>query len=258
MIKKLVRKIQYLWDSWKHNKNDFIMEEFDRRDYKFKPSGTSNPSFIDMRNFFLKSRNQEWTNACTGFAAAYMLEYLLNKEFETERRVSPLYIWYYGKTYHGWEDKNKGVWLRYTLKAIFDNGFVKESTFPFQPSYLREPSKFEIETLATKFLIKEFYAYYTLSPTQIKDALSKKRPVVFGITLNDSFFGNRDGKIEDTTPGNNSHAMLAVGYTDDNYIIAKNSWGIRWGDKGYCFIPYNYFVNNTHNLWTIDLKAGRR
>ena len=29
-----------------------------------------------------------------------------------------------------------------------------------------------------------------------------------------------------------NHAVLAVGYTDDHYII-KNSWTTAWGDNGY-------------------------
>lgn len=38
-----------------------------------------------------------------------------------------------------------------------------------------------------------------------------------------------DEKCSSTTV---NHAMLAVGYTED-YWILKNWWGVNWGDEGY-------------------------
>ena len=32
------------------------------------------------------------------------------------------------------------------------------------------------------------------------------------------------------------HTMLLVGYVG-NYFLAKNSWGQRWGERGYCYVP---------------------
>jgi len=32
-----------------------------------------------------------------------------------------------------------------------------------------------------------------------------------------------------------NHAILAVGYTDQYYIV-KNSWGTSWGAQGYVFM----------------------
>jgi hypothetical protein len=51
------------------------------------------------------------------------------------------------------------------------------------------------------------------------------------------------------------HAMLCVGYSDpDKVFIIRNSWGKDWGDKGYCYIPYDYVINkdyNGHDSWII-------
>jgi len=39
-----------------------------------------------------------------------------------------------------------------------------------------------------------------------------------------------------------SHALLVVGYSDiDEVVIARNTWGSNWGDRGYCYLPYEYF-----------------
>jgi C1A family cysteine protease len=34
------------------------------------------------------------------------------------------------------------------------------------------------------------------------------------------------------------HAMLIVGYVGNFYVV-KNSWGMDWGQNGYCYIPKN-------------------
>jgi C1A family cysteine protease len=44
------------------------------------------------------------------------------------------------------------------------------------------------------------------------------------------------GGVFDTTCGKQlNHAILAVGYTDQYYIV-KNSWGTAWGDQGYIYM----------------------
>ena len=43
------------------------------------------------------------------------------------------------------------------------------------------------------------------------------------------------------------YGVLIVGYNDNlsdgkGYFTFKNSWGKNWGDKGYGYISYDYFV----------------
>jgi len=58
------------------------------------------------------------------------------------------------------------------------------------------------------------------------------------------------------------HALLAVGFDDDKQVfIVRNSWGEEFGDKGYCYIPYEFFSssftgsngeeNNTFSYWCL-------
>ena len=36
------------------------------------------------------------------------------------------------------------------------------------------------------------------------------------------------------------HQMTIVGWTSDKHWIVANSWGTEWGDKGYCYIPFEF------------------
>jgi C1A family cysteine protease len=42
------------------------------------------------------------------------------------------------------------------------------------------------------------------------------------------------------------HAMNIIGYDDEKQIfICANSWGVGWGDKGFCYMPYAYILNTS-------------
>jgi C1A family cysteine protease len=50
------------------------------------------------------------------------------------------------------------------------------------------------------------------------------------------------------------HAVLAVGYDDaQRRFIVRNSWGRKWGMRGYFTLPYDYFTNHhlSQDFWTI-------
>lgn len=254
-----MRVISYVRDWLKARNTGFIPEEPDERDYQYVSGESKLPNKVDLRPYFLTPRNQKYTQACTGFAIAGVLEYYLNKEFSMNREVSPLHLWYFGKKLHGWEKDNKGVWLRNSFKALFNEGFVYEFNFPFKPDYLREPTRGNtyIVVELSKMLLREM-EYQSISTYQVKDALSKGRPIIFGIKLNSSFYGNKTGKIKNITPSNNSHAMCLVGYDNStNCYIARNSWDTSWGDDGYCYIPYDYFNEHSHERRVLNYKVKK-
>ena len=49
--------------------------------------------------------------------------------------------------------------------------------------------------------------------------------------------------------------MTVIGYTKEGFII-RNSWGVFWGDKGYCIYPYSDWGAH-YEIWTtIDDKSS--
>jgi C1A family cysteine protease len=103
-------------------------------------------------------------------------------------------------------------------------------------------------TQAEKHIINR-YCKLTLDNglTDLKLSLSKGFPVIFGIMVPRSFYLTpASGVFAMPSPDEirlGGHALLAVGYDDDKqHFIVRNSWGEEFGDKGYCYIPYDFFT----------------
>jgi len=58
--------------------------------------------------------------------------------------------------------------------------------------------------------------------------------------------------------GVGGHAVMCVGYDDaKQWFIIRNSWGDKWGMKGYFTLPYSYVTaaNLGSDFWTIRVVA---
>jgi C1A family cysteine protease len=250
----------YVKDWWKARHSGLIPSAKDDRDYRFSgATDESLPEAVDLREHYKPViKNQGSLEACTGYAASSLVECLSNAGFKTKRRVSPLWIWYHGKRLHGWELENKGVWLRYTLKALLESGYVYEDLYP-ESNGLTPPRDLSIMKKFTVQALKDFFVYTSVSNSQLKTALSKGEAVVVALDINNSFFGNTTGVIKNSPKNGYSHALLLVGYDDGRQVfIAQNSWGVFWGDSGYCYIPYDYALANITEAWTLDFKEEYR
>lgn len=105
--------------------------------------------------------------------------------------------------------------------------------------------------------------------TELKLSLSKGIPFIFGMMVPKSFFLITNNGVmsmpnkDDIRLG--GHAMLAVGFDDEKEMfIVRNSYGETFGDKGYCYIPYQFFIgryntaegeaNNTFSYWCLSAE----
>ena len=73
--------------------------------------------------------------------------------------------------------------------------------------------------------------------------------VVLGMTTYNSF-GTHIKLPDEKAKKTGGHAMCCVGWNEEGWII-QNSWGKFWGDKGYCYLPYDYPVEE---WWGISVN----
>jgi len=92
---------------------------------------------------------------------------------------------------------------------------------------------------------------YTAMPKRNEDDTLKgilKGVLAFAFEVTTTFSAYKKGVIRDKTcSGASNHAVAAVGYTPE-YILVKNSWGSKWGDRGFVKFGRNHHGCNMHKF----------
>ena len=236
--------------------------------------GGSLPAMVDLRPFLTPVEDQGDTNSCTANAVAGACEYLIKRKMgDSTYDVSRLFIYYNARKRAEDRIKDEGCVIQYAVESIQDLGVCPEKIWPFDKRIVnRRPSETSYD-LGQRFKVGGMENV----PVELdvwRQALAEGHPIVFGTELYESFddctanggFVSMPAPDESGRASHGGHAMLCVGYSDqDSVFIVRNSWGASWGDRGYCYMPYNYLINDrlTGDCWVLrspygieDPKAG--
>jgi len=82
----------------------------------------------------------------------------------------------------------------------------------------------------------------------VKKSLTEGKPIIIGMNTPDSFFNAKNVWEPGDNPANfyGGHAMCVVGYDDSRNggsFEIINSWGRKWGNGGFIWIPYKAFTD---------------
>lgn len=236
----------------------WVKDKPDKRDYIYQLRSSTVPSKVDLRPFCTLIEDQGSLGSCTGQAIAGAIEYLNKKNGKTND-VSRLFIYYWERVMLGTVNYDSGAYIRDGIKSVFRYGAPLENLWPYIISRFRNrPSIAAMNDGARRRVM--LYERAT-DFNAVKDALSNGFPVTVGFYVYSSFMS----RIVTTTgmmPYPNTarerflggHAVLLVGYDDETQkFIARNSWGTRWGDNGYFYMPYQVIQNTSmsEDFWVI-------
>ena len=220
-----------------------------------KIAKTDLPKKVDLRAHMTKIEDQGATSSCVANALAGAYEYWVKRDSQQDYDVSRLFMYYNARWRNGDQNEDGGSVIQLAMEALKELGACAEKTWPFEkPLLLEKPNRTAYEE-ASQFKIKEMQQV-PLELEAWKQALASGYPVVFGCLLFDSFdeCNQRGGVVPMPSPkdvgrsSHGGHSMCAVGYSDSEKVfIVRNSWGDQWGDKGYCYMPYNYLMNPEFN-----------
>lgn len=230
----------------------------DQRDYLYsaiKPR-IRLPKEVNLSRFCSSVEAQGRLGSCTACALAGNLEFLDNKPDCKYTDVSKLFIYYNERALRGNEDYDSGASLRDGIKTLRKIGYCRERNWPYIISHFDQKPANKCYLEAAAYLIESYHRIFTLS--EMLFCLAEGYPFVFGFTVYESF-GTvnvaRTGIVnmpKENERAIGGHAVLAVGYNlKEKRFLVRNSWGAKWGQKGYFTIPCEYLETSSADFWTI-------
>jgi C1A family cysteine protease len=215
------------------------------------------PSLVDLRPKDCPIYDQSTLGSCTANGVGDLIEFI-----QKDLIPSRLFIYYNERVIEGTINQDAGGQIHDAVQAVVQKGICSESLWPYDIEKFAEQPPQNCYDVASKDIITDYFELETLD--DIKQCLSVGFPVVFGITLYDSF---ESDKVEQTGIVPNpkvweqivgGHCMAIVGYDDKNkWFIVRNSWGPTWGANGYCYISYKMFAKYASDFWTIRKDSAQ-
>lgn len=232
----------------------------DHRDLQAKkllnvhPNVTLPPS-IDLRANCPSVYDQGNLGSCTanaGIAARVMLNNL-----NTE--LSRLFQYYMERKIEHDINTDGGAQMRDIGKVLLQFGATPEAYCPYVIADFKNAPTQTAVNQAQQFKIKAYHSVADMPG--IKQVLAlMQQPVLAGIDVYESFESNKvaaNGIVPVPKPTEKNlggHAILIVGYNDaKKWFICRNSWGESWGDKGYFYLPYEFFTKGfASDFWVLQ------
>lgn len=234
----------------------WVKDNPDARDIIYVSSENKLATKIDLRTYCSPIEDQGILGSCTGQAIAGAIE-LLNNRGGKPNDVSRLFIYYFERVILGTVNYDSGAYIRSGIKATSIYGASLESLWPYIISkYNVRPDDVAIADGEKRKVVRY---ERILDHDGCLDALNNGYPIAIGFYVYPNFYkmGNDNimpipnSAIEMPLGG---HAVLLVGYDIESELyIARNSWGVEWGDKGYFYMPFEIIKNRalSNDFWII-------
>ena len=222
------------------------------------------PPAVDLRQPWWNIGNQRMSGSCVGWAFAdSLLRYHFVKagKIRKHEHISVRYIWMAAKEmdkvclYPTTFIDDAGTSAKAALKIVTKYGALKTSVLPFDGRLVRLKESNFLE-VAGRLKVR---AYFNLCKTQsgkldrFKEWLAFHGPILTRLKCDPSWNTvGKDGQLRtyDSKSAHGGHAVSIVGYTPHHFII-RNSWGTRWGDKGFAYASYQYTTDAFHEAYGI-------
>ena len=94
---------------------------------------------------------------------------------------------------------------------------------------------------------------------KLKAQLCRRGPIATTVNATEAFvaYGGGDGEVFNAQEeGEINHAITLVGWDDDKQAwLIKNSWGPKWGEKGFMWINYSTNKIGSYSAWVAARKT---
>lgn len=246
-------------------KLDAFPDRIDLRDWPYQPTLEPLPDQLVNCRHAPKILDQGSEGACTGFALAGVINYLLARR-NISRTVSPRMIYEMARCYDEWPgERYEGSSARGAMKGWARHGVCQRRLWPDD----QQGRGTLTDAISKDALGTPCGAYYRVKHKEIRDvhaALNEVGILYCTLMVHEGWdkpgpltvvAGERTGKC--TLPviarkgrADSGHAVALIGYTPQGFLV-QNSWGTNWGAKGFALLPYEDYLLHVTDLWVAQL-----
>ena len=237
---------------------------------------------------------QQKGGTCTGFAVNYYaLSTMYNISFGVKDEIEKfMFAFDPYFSYSIIKEKNldpddieckEGLWFSQVIAELQDSGAKKLWMKPFDTSCNETWTKERLDSIKSytwpysiDFPGAAAFDTENLNLEEMKNTIFQNNPIVIGLFVKESLHGYSLG--DENTPDNiygvkddglwtprdnekiiGKHAMCIVGYDDEKFggsFQVVNSWGRKYGDKGYVWIKYNDLKKYVFRAFTLKINKN--
>ena len=212
------------------------------------------PTFIDLRVKMPQIYNQGELGSCTANALCAIIGY-----DDPQLIGSRLFLYYNERKLQNDIQDDAGSELSDGIKCLQTYGICQENL------WIYNISKFAVKPPDICYTQSGLHKVLQIKNIQndlisMKTSLANGLPFVVGIKIYESFENDivtSTGIVPmpniETEQLLGGHAVVCVGYDDKKKMwLMRNSWGTKWGLKGYFYLPYEYLIGDlATDLWNI-------
>jgi hypothetical protein len=260
-------------------------DRLDLRDFPYRPPlrnlPPEYPDSTTLKRSFPKYASdrmvldQGQEGACTGFGLAAVVNYLRWSRVRAAKgggrkappaKVSPRMLYHLARFYDEWPGEDyDGSSCRGALKGWHRHGVCEDRLWPYRNRagdvVFIEPSA-AWDTNATQCPIGVYYRIDKSSVVDMQAAICEVGAIYCSGNVHDGWFASRFPQragiacIEVPKGGENTggHAFALVGYNRYGFVV-QNSWGPKWGTKGFAILPYEDWIARGTDAWAMVLGA---
>jgi len=241
-----------------------VKDPLDLRDLIYESGLFELPFKVDNRKNVPVILDQGQEGACTGFGLAAVVNYHLHNRQDSappktrpvankEKGASARMLYEMAKRYDEWQGENyEGSSIRGAMKGWSRHGVCAWADWPYDA---KKPGRLtpQRQRAALDRPLGAYYRVRHLHLNQMQAALTEAGILYASAQVHEGWQKvGKDGIVPYSKTLIGGHAFAIVGYDRGGFWI-QNSWGPSWGNKGFCYIGYDDWLENAYDCWVARL-----